>query len=101
MEGSSKRKVMPPREQRLEWFISTFKNRDMLLAEDDEDTDYEPDGSHSMTFRDFASLELDLFESQVSMSSLSPLNSCYTYYFFFYVISRFVLCFLFFSLYTD
>lgn len=31
-------KVIPSREQRLEWFMSTFKNKDKLLADDEEDT---------------------------------------------------------------
>ncbi|XP_074343081.1 uncharacterized protein LOC141680884 [Apium graveolens] len=55
------KKVIPPREQRLEWYISTYKNKDKLLADDEEDI--EPDGTHSMTFRDLASFQLDLFES--------------------------------------
>ncbi|XP_074343154.1 uncharacterized protein LOC141680985 [Apium graveolens] len=72
MEGSNKgakhgeqTKVIPPRELRLDWFMSTFKNKDKLLKDDEDDYYYDPvDDSHSLTFRDFASFELDMYESE-------------------------------------
>lgn len=68
MEGSSDKaeetkEEIPPREQRLEWYMNTFKKKDFLLAEDEKETDYDSDGSHNLTFRDFASYLLDMYET--------------------------------------
>lgn len=58
-------KVIPSREQRLEWFISLFKNRKELEKYYEEEYDSD-DGTHSLSFRDIASFELDMYESGVS-----------------------------------
>ena len=58
-------KEIPPREERLKLFMDTFKNR-AYLEQDEDENEVLSDGSHPMTFRDIASLELDLYETDVS-----------------------------------
>ncbi|KAL1811815.1 hypothetical protein ACET3Z_021880 [Daucus carota] len=55
-------KEIPPREERLKLFMDTFKNR-AYLEQDEDENEVLSDGSHPMTFRDIASLELDLYET--------------------------------------
>ncbi|KAK1381117.1 hypothetical protein POM88_027861 [Heracleum sosnowskyi] len=53
-------------------FMTTFKNR-ALLERDDDDDDIMPNGSHPMTFRDIASLQLDMYESgDMTDSTIAP-----------------------------
>ncbi|KAK1381116.1 Cystatin domain-containing protein [Heracleum sosnowskyi] len=84
MEGSSKHKhndEIPSREQRLEWFMSTNVNRKEIEKHDKSDS---ADGTHAMTFRDMASLQLDLYESGgfdvQDYSKVNDAGMIHTYY---------------------
>ncbi|KAK1381118.1 hypothetical protein POM88_027862 [Heracleum sosnowskyi] len=84
MEGSSNHNdEIPSREQRLEWFMTTYKNRKVLEKLDEEESDSD-DGTHAMTFRDIASLELDLYESGgfdvQDYSKVNDAGMIHTYY---------------------
>lgn len=94
-------KAIPSREQRLEWFMSLFKNREELEAAYKEDESDSEDGTHSLTFRDLASFELDMYESGVSYYILSIPPLIHFIIIIVCVFATFVLCLLVLSLYTD
>ncbi|XP_074341203.1 uncharacterized protein LOC141678731 [Apium graveolens] len=61
-KGDKQTKEILSREERLQLFMNNFAHRAYLEEEEDDDH-VSPDGSRTMTFRDIASLQLDLYET--------------------------------------